>query len=106
MCWSPDGRYLASADTEDSLYLWDAKAGEPLAVITLPYRTVRDLHWSAAAHDLTVTFNNGAVTTWRLPPDQPTSTEPTADDNDRVLTPEQRQRYGLPTMDSDYPPTS
>jgi len=72
-------------------------------VTTLPHRTVRDLHWSAAAYDVTLTFNDGAVTTWRVPLEQPTSTNLAADDNGRVLTPEERQRYGLPTMDANHP---
>ncbi|MEE0900065.1 MAG: hypothetical protein UIM25_04165, partial [Bacteroidales bacterium] len=46
VCWSPDGKYLASGAGFGSLIIWDVNSGEKLKTLKGHSRSVESVCWS------------------------------------------------------------
>jgi WD40 repeat protein len=64
VAWSPDGRRLASASSDQTVRLWDAATGQPLATLTGHTSYVLAVAWSPDGRRLASASSDMTVRLW------------------------------------------
>jgi small GTP-binding protein len=62
--WSPDGAYLASPSSDQSIRIWGADTGACVHILKGHTRTVLSVAWSPEAHYLASASENGDIYLW------------------------------------------
>ena len=65
VAWSPDGQRLASASKDQTVRLWDAATGTPIATLSRHDEAVSILAWSPDGQRLAAASGQ-AVLVWRV----------------------------------------
>ena len=64
VCWSPDGKYLASGSQDKTVIMWDAKSGQELKIFEGHTDCVVSVYWSPDGKYLASRANDEIVIIW------------------------------------------
>jgi WD40 repeat protein len=64
VAWSPDGRFLASASSDHTIRIWDARSWEFVRVLTMHRRSVYAVAWSPGGDWLASASKDGSACLW------------------------------------------
>jgi len=66
VCYSPDGRYVASASFDHSVRLWNGQSGKFVAVLRAHVQSVYQVAWSADSRMLVSSSRDSTMKVWEL----------------------------------------
>ena len=64
IAWSPDSRYITTAETEGGVYIWDARSGENVLVYRGHTKAARAVAWSPDGSRIASAGNDHTVQIW------------------------------------------
>ena len=57
VCWSPDGKYIASGSYDKDIVIWNANTGQKVRTLYEYYESVTDVAWSPDGNYLACGYN-------------------------------------------------
>ena len=65
IAWAPKGNYIATADTNKTVQIWDASTGYPMNTYLGHHREVVAVSWSPNGKYIVSGDDDGIVQVWR-----------------------------------------
>lgn len=67
LCWSPDGRRIASGDAQGQIHVWDVASGRTIFLFTQHTSAINWISWSPDGQSLASASKDQSVRVWRAP---------------------------------------